>query len=138
MGIGDEIGLTVIGGHVYRGSEIPELIGKYIFGDWHDGTGGFSAPGNGTLLGLEKTPEDVWELSVLQVDGGNPIGIFITAIGEDESGELYVVAKSALDPGLDPSTGLPGGMIFKIVPEPATLGLLLLGGLPFVRRRRST
>lgn len=121
VGIGEEIGLTVIGGHVYRGSEISELIGKYIFGDWHDGTGGFSAPGNGSLLGLEETSEDVWELSVLQVDGGNPIGIFITAIGEDESGELYVVAKSALDPGLDPDTGLPGGVIFKIVPEPATL-----------------
>lgn len=133
VGIGEEIGLTVIGGYVYRGSEIPELIGKYIFGDWHDGTGGFSAPGNGTLLGLEETSEDVWELSVLQVDGGNPIGIFITAIGEDESGELYVVAKTALDPGMDPATGLPGGMIFKIVPEPTT-ALIFLAGLVLLRR----
>ena len=27
-------GLAVIGGHVYRGTSIPELFGKYIYGDW--------------------------------------------------------------------------------------------------------
>ncbi len=28
---------TVIGGHVYRGSELPALTGLYIFGDFTDG-----------------------------------------------------------------------------------------------------
>ena len=112
VGIGIEIGRTVIGGHVYRGSAIPEFVGQYIFADWSTG---FTSPGDGTLLGLEETSPGVWDLSVLQVFGGNPIGIFITAIGEDESGELYVVAKTALDPGLDPVTSQPGGVVCKIV-----------------------
>ena len=65
-----------------------------------------------------------------------PIGVFITAIGEDEAGELYVVAKSALDPGLDPNTGLPGGMIPKVVPEPMAIGLCVPGAALLLRRRR--
>ena len=133
VGIGLEIGRTVVGGHVYRGSEIPDLVGKYIFADWSDG---FAPPGNGTVLGMEEVAPDVWEISVLAVEGGNPIGIFITAVGEDEDGELYVVAKSALDPGLDPSSGLPGGVILKVVPEPTTIGLCSLGAALFLRRRR--
>lgn len=31
---GREVGASVIGGHVYRGSRFPELYGKYIFADW--------------------------------------------------------------------------------------------------------
>ncbi len=111
-----KIGISTVGGYVYRGSEIPELIGKYIFADWSTG---FS-PGNGTLLGLEETGPGVFALSVLDVDGGNPIGLYINALGEDESGELYVLAKNALAAsGLDPITNLPSGVVFKIVPEPA-------------------
>ncbi len=112
-----EIGIATVGGFVYRGSELPDLVGKYIFGDWSTGF----VPGNGTLLGLEETSPGNFDLSVLDVVGGNPIGLYITAFGEDEFGELYVVAKSALAPGLDPNTGLPAGTIFKIVPEPGEL-----------------
>ncbi len=133
-----EVGLATVGGFVYRGSEFPELVGKYVFADWGNG---FTPPGNGTLLGLEEASPGVFDFSVLDVQGGNPIGLFITAFGEDEAGELYVVAKSALDPGLDPNSGGPGGVIFKItpVPEPASAALLaagLLSLLVFSFRRR--
>jgi glucose/arabinose dehydrogenase len=30
----EHIGTSVIGGHVYRGNAIPELQGKFVFGDW--------------------------------------------------------------------------------------------------------
>ena len=108
-----KIGFATVGGYVYRGSAIPNLVGKYVFADWSND---FTSPGNGTLLGLVETPAGTWDLSVLALTSPNPIGLFITAIGEDESGELYVAAKSALDPGLDPNSNLPGGVIFKIVP----------------------
>jgi hypothetical protein len=112
---------------VYRGTEFPELVGKYVFADWSRDF--FPSPGEslrgGTLLGLEETAPDVWELSVLNVEGippGETLDLYITAFGEDEAGELYVVARRALE--ADPA--LPGGVVFKItpVPEPSSLALL--------------
>ena len=29
-----DLGFAVIGGHVYRGSAIPSLYGKYVYGEW--------------------------------------------------------------------------------------------------------
>lgn len=127
-GVITEVGRSVTGGFVYRGSEFPELQGKYIFADWSTT---FSAPGNGTLLGLEEVAPGDWVLSILDVEGGNPIGRFITSFGEDESGELYVLTKTAGAPSaLDPDTGEPTGAIFKIVPvpEPASSVIFLLTG----------
>lgn len=116
-----QVGISVTGGFVYRGAEIPRLFGTYIFADWSDG---FSSP-NGTLLGLEETGFGVFDLSVLQVAGGNPIGRFIPTLGEDESGELYVATKTSLAPSApDPATGLPAGQLFRIVAaDPVTAAL---------------
>lgn len=133
-----EVGLSVTGGVVYRGDDFPELDGKYIFGDWSNG---FGTP-NGTLLGLEETAPGEFELSVLDVLGGNPIGEFIQAFGLDENGEAYVATKSTLAvSALDPDTGLPTGNIYRltVVPEPTAMGLatvvlLTLCG-SFVRKR---
>jgi glucose/arabinose dehydrogenase len=117
-----QVGLSVTGGHVYRGSAIPALQGKYVFGDWSDG---FATP-NGTLLGLEETSPGVFALSILELLGGNPIGRHIPAFGEDEAGELYVATKTSLAPSApDPDTGLPAGQLFRIVepPDPVEISL---------------
>ena len=118
-----EVGLSVTGGVVYRGSDFPELQGKYFFGDWSNQ---FSQA-NGTLLGLEETSPGNFDLAILDVVGGNPIGEFILALGMDEQGEAYVATKRTLAAGaLDPDTGLPTGAIYRItvVPEPGTLHML--------------
>ena len=127
-------GLSVTGGYVYRGSDFPELTGKYIFGDWSTV---FSEPGNGTLFGLEEVAPGVWQRTTLDVEGGNPIGLFITAFGEDEDGELYVVARSSLGTGLN-LQGQVGGAIFRItvVPEPGTATAMLLAAVATLGRRR--
>ena len=132
-----EIGLSVTGGVVYRGDDFPELQGKYLFGDWSNG---FGQP-DGTLLGLEEVAPDTFELSVLNVLGGNPIGEYILAFGIDEFGEAYVATKRTLSAsGVDPDTGLPTGSIYRIVavPEPTAgtaLAVLGLCGCWRFRRR---
>jgi glucose/arabinose dehydrogenase len=112
-----QIGLSVTGGFVYRGSEFPELSGKYVFGDWSSSF----ASGRGTLLVLSRSGSGSFELAPFDVVGGNPIGKFITSFGEDEQGELYVVAKGTLGTGTDPVTGQPTGVIYRIhaLPEPS-------------------
>jgi len=120
-----KVGLSVTGGVVYRGNDFPELQGKYIFADWSNG---FGQP-NGTLLGLEESSPDVFDLSVLDVVGGNPFPEFIQALGLDESGEVYVGTKGTLAPSALDENGLPSGTIYRVtvIPEPTALVLVSIG-----------
>jgi glucose/arabinose dehydrogenase len=130
-----EVGISVTGGAVYRGDDFPELQGKYIFGDWSTG---FQSP-DGTLLGLEETSPGEWELSVLDVVGGNPIGEYIQAFGMGEDGEVYLATRTTLAPSaLDPDTGLPTGSIYRItvIPEPTAGVLVALGAAILAARCR--
>ena len=69
-------GCSVIGGYVYRGTEIPALAGIYIYGDFCSGeVRGFRFE-NGGAVGDQ-----------LLVDSG----LNITSFGEDQEGEIYVL-----------------------------------------------
>ncbi len=117
-----QYGISCTGGYVYRGSAIPGLVGKYVFGDYSQSTTTASGP----MLGVEETSPGVWSLAFLDILGGNPIGRFIQGFGQDESGELYVLTKQTRPAsGLDPVTGLPSGRILKIMPVPATTSVNL-------------
>jgi glucose/arabinose dehydrogenase len=80
-------GTTVIGGRVYRGHAIPSLCGVYLYGDF----------GNGRIWGLRYDSGAVIEQQKLLESGRS-----ISAFGEDEQRELYVVDYA--------------GEILKIVP----------------------
>jgi glucose/arabinose dehydrogenase len=69
-------GTVVIGGYVYRGKAIPMLFGYYIYGDF----------GNGKIWALQYDGQQVRGWFHLLSTGRN-----ISAFGEDETGELYVV-----------------------------------------------
>jgi glucose/arabinose dehydrogenase len=117
-----QYGISVTGGHVYRGQALPELAGKYIFADWSQS---FTEP-SGRMLGMEQTAPGQWAISELNVLGGNPIPQFIQGFGQDADGELYVLTKSATGVSTpDPATGLPAGGILKIVPVPPTTAITL-------------
>ncbi len=70
------LGCSVTGGVVYRGQELPEWSGVYLFGDYC----------SGNIWGLLRNPEGAWISELLFSDFGN-----ITAFGEDEAGEVYLV-----------------------------------------------
>jgi glucose/arabinose dehydrogenase len=70
-------GCSVTGGYVYRGREFPLLSGVYVFGDYCSGRiWGLAPPGDG---------ED-WRVAQLA-----EVDVRLSAFGEDEVGELYLV-----------------------------------------------
>ncbi len=74
-GPGDSIGCAVTGGYRYRGTQFPAMDGVYLYGDYCTGTI-WGAAYNGSS----------WTSSQLADTAYN-----ISAFGEDEAGELYLV-----------------------------------------------
>ena len=72
------LGNAVTGGFVYRGSRYPDLQGRYFYGDYS----------TGKIWSVYKTGPDTWSVPQLELD----TTLFISAFGEDEAGELYVVS----------------------------------------------
>lgn len=89
-------GVSVAGGYVYNGKQVPVLKNKYLFGDW-----------TGPVFYLQKAGAQ-WQRGKVTLVGF-PQYSKITGFGEDPSGELYVLTN--------PDTG-PGntkGSVYKIV-----------------------
>lgn len=133
-------GISIIGGFVYYGDALPELQGKYVFGDF---SLGFFSP-NGRLF-YGDLESGLIEEFIIGLDDRD-LGLFVKGFGEDADGEIYLLADSALGPmtlGVG-GVGVPTlqGQILKLVPAPVPLpaGVWLLGtgitGL-FLARRRS-
>jgi len=83
------IGHCIIGGYVYRGTQSPSLVGKYIFADWSDTF--FQA--RGKLFYLEQTGPTTWKKMEFFLQNGKPINLYIPAMGQDESGEVYLITE---------------------------------------------
>ena len=89
------LGISIIGGFVYRGAAYPDLVGKYVFGDFSTSTG---VP-DGQLYYLTQTRPGIWERFSFQLwPGGGRFGRFIKGFGEDEAGEIYVLSTTILGP----------------------------------------
>jgi glucose/arabinose dehydrogenase len=82
-------GNAVIGGYVYHGSNIPGLQGMYVFGDL----------GTGKIWVLQETSPNVFARTLVATTGKT-----ISSLGQDQSGELYLV-----DYG--------GGNVYRIVAQ---------------------
>ncbi|HSF79915.1 MAG TPA: PQQ-dependent sugar dehydrogenase [Anaerolineales bacterium] len=101
----NEDGRAVVGGFVYRGSAIPGLVGRYIFGDFSQFTE--SGVNNaGRLFFLNK--KDIVNLNRIKASkifefslyGQDALGLALLGFGQDAHGELYVLANE---------TGVPFG-----------------------------
>ena len=126
---GRDLGIVVVGGNVYRGTAVPELEGRYIFGYWSDSR----TVGNGTLLAATPpagwaapqsaanlTPEAnaMWEVQMVNITSGEneTLGMFLRGFGEDAERELYVLTNDVGGP--DPSTST--GKVWRVVPPVPT------------------
>ena len=83
---GHDLGCTVIGGYVYRGTAQPDLNGVYSFGDWC----------SGIMFTLQVDEGTVTPKIVLRS------GLSISTFGQAEDGELYVADYS-------------GGGIYRVI-----------------------
>jgi glucose/arabinose dehydrogenase len=126
---GHDLGNTIVGGHLYRGIDNPELTGQYIFGTWSDGFGG---TGNGLLYvatppegwDIGRYPDSVSELTpydnrlwtgsrffIANTRDGR-VNAFVRGFGEDNQHEIYVMISEKAGPDPDSTTG----MVLKMVP----------------------
>ena len=110
------LGLSVIGGYVYRGSALPQLYGRYVFGDWSRAFG----RGDGVLL--VATPDDtagtLWPFEELQIanSASGRLGHYLLSFGQDAGGELYVLTTNATGPSGDT------GRVYRITPSNDSAG----------------
>lgn len=94
-------GVAVIGGHVYRGSLMPQLQGKYVFGDW-------AAFNSGQLYYADPADGIIHEFQFFEAPSGNQ---WLQGIAEDSTGELFLITGN--------------GNVLALVPEPSALALLV-------------
>ncbi|MCY2974722.1 MAG: PQQ-dependent sugar dehydrogenase [Planctomycetota bacterium] len=134
-----EDGISITGGFVYRGSEIPELVGKYVFGDLALRTG---PRADGRLFYANLETGIINEFLLPQFSGGIlPNNEILYGFGQDFNGELYALtqASGVASGAIRPSTGTLGGTMYRIsaVPEPGTVFLLVGASAgAFLARRR--
>lgn len=89
------LGISVIGGAVYRGTNYPALQGRYVFGDFSTS---FSIP-NGFLYYLEETRSNLWErFSFWLAPTGGTMKRFVKSFGTDQAGEIYLLSTTNLGP----------------------------------------
>ncbi|MEX0666592.1 MAG: PQQ-dependent sugar dehydrogenase [Acidimicrobiia bacterium] len=84
----DDGNCSVIGGFVYRGTTIPDLVGAYVYADYC----------NGRLRYVRESNTEVEEKGSLGVSLDE-----VSSFGEDNDGELYVLSQSSGLYRIDPA-----------------------------------
>jgi glucose/arabinose dehydrogenase len=100
-------GISITGGFVYRGRGMPELYGKYIFGDLALKTQ--PARADGRLFWADLQLGTINALPLPQFGGSAvlPSGLTVHGFGQDGDGELYALATNTSASGT-------GGVVYKL------------------------
>src|SRR6185503_12281612 len=86
-------GISITGGFVYRGTAIPELVGKYVFGDLALRTQPTRVDGRLFYANLETGVIEEFLLPQF-ANGILPNGLTVHGFGEDANGELYAMVTN--------------------------------------------
>lgn len=127
-------GISITGGFVYRGSGIPELVGKYVFGDLAIQSGPRI---DGRLFYADLTTGLIKEFLMPELANQLPDQLTVHGFGQDGNGELYAMVTNSENHSDN------GGIVYKFmaIPEPASFALFGIGATILAasarRRRRS-
>lgn len=93
----DGLGIVVVGGHVYRGDAVPDLQGRYIFGDWSTS---FGSPGGKVFAVTERREDARWGFNELLFEGmpDGRLERYVLGFGRDLSGEVYILTSAVSIP----------------------------------------
>jgi uncharacterized repeat protein (TIGR03806 family) len=95
---GRAAGFSVTGGYVYRGTAIPGLVGRYVFGDF-----------GGRIWNIPADTQPT-----LTVTSGFDSGLSISSFAEGNDGELYIVHHGGTLHRLTGSGGGGGGVATEL------------------------
>jgi len=129
---GHDLGVVIVGGNVYNGSNMTAFRGKYFFGIFSSS----AASANGSIL--VATPPSGWNISSLPASARNltsaqnamwtidvvkianssngQVNHYVRGFGVDQAGELYVLTNDLLGPVSNGTTG----KVYKLVAANAT------------------
>jgi len=97
---------TVIGGHVYRGNELPTLHGKYIFGSFSRNPG----VTNAEIFMANPAGPGPWSFEEINFKNRpDHLGMYLKSFGQDLDGEIYLATSTIAGP-----TGTTG-KVFRMV-----------------------
>ena len=94
------VGVAVIGGYIYENATIPEIRGKYVFGDYSK-----NGEPRGSLFAATPIQGNSWsleELSIGNSDNGE-LNAYLLCVGRDSDGEFYALTTDNL--GVEGNTG---------------------------------
>src|SRR5258706_7761423 len=100
-------GISIIGGFVYRGAAIPELFGKFVFGDLALKTAPVRADGRIFYADLQTGLIKAFPLPQFGGSAILPNGLTVHGFGQDADGELYALVTNT-------SANGTGGIVYKI------------------------
>ena len=105
-----DVGIAIVGGLIYHGSAIPALTGRYVFADLSRDWTTTIPTGHGSVLAATPAGSSTtWTWAKLSIQGDPVLG-FVDGIGQDATGELYLLTRDELGP-----TGQTG-QVLEIVP----------------------
>ncbi len=101
-------GISITGGFVYRGTAIPELYGKYIFGDLALKTAPVRVDGRLFYADLQTGQIKAFPLPQFGGSAILPNGLTVHGFAQDAAGELYALVTNT-------SANGSGGIVYKLV-----------------------
>lgn len=107
-------GISITGGFVYRGTAIPQLYGKYIFGDLALRTQPVRADGRIFYADLQSGQIRAFPLFQFGGSAILPNGLTVHGFGQDGDGELYALVTNT-------SANGTGGVVYKLAPLRLTI-----------------
>jgi glucose/arabinose dehydrogenase len=89
--LGGGLGHVVVGGHVYRGTDLRQFAGDYIFGDYSRE----EEEPDGSLFVAKPRKTGLWMMQQLQVTTSptRRLGHYVLGFGQDLAGEMYVLTS---------------------------------------------